>query len=222
MAFSQSKKPASGQKPQIVTLIVDDSGSMQGTKAKQATAAMQDMVIQMQAYDQGSATFRFLLNIAKFGTETHPIAEALTPKEVNLSQLDFTGSSDSTNMPAALEWGAKALKRALERCRAQSYYVEAEAPNPLCVFFSDGENMVGDVEAAAMALKSLPFKGGGVDVIACAIEMQAKDFSTMQKIASRPELAINIDQDRLSEFIAEVEASVYKGEDPTRVTAKFQ
>ena len=219
MAFSKSKK-ASGQKPQVVTLIVDDSGSMQGDKAKQATAALQDMVLQMQAYDQGTATFRFLLNIASFGDEPHPIAEAATPKEINVGLLNFTGSSGGTDMPAALKWGARALQQALDRCRASSYYEEAGAPNPLCVFFSDGENTGGDVEPPATAFKSVPFKGGDVDIIACGIGMQPKDFAVMQKIASRSELAVNIDPDHLGDFIADVEASVYKGEDPKNIAER--
>jgi uncharacterized protein YegL len=216
MAFAKPRK-ASGQKPQVVTLIVDDSGSMQGEKATQASAAMQDMVLQMQSYDQGTATFRFLLNVAKFGTETHSLATAMAPGEVNISLLNFNGSSGDTRMSTALEWATQSLQKALERCRALSYFEESDAPNPLCVFFSDGENTGGDVELAANALKSIAFKGGSVDVIACGIGMQSKDFAIMQKIASRPELAVNIDPEHLGDFIADVEASVYKGEDPKNI-----
>jgi uncharacterized protein YegL len=216
MAFAKSRK-ASGEKPQVVTLIVDDSGSMQGEKASQATAATQDMVLTMQSHDQGTATFRFLLNIAKFGTETHPLATASTAGEINIGQLNFTGGSGETRMSTALAWAAQALQKALERCRALSYYEENEAPNPLCVFFSDGENTGDDVEQAADALKSIAFNGGNVDVIACGIGMQSNAFAVMQKIASRPELAVNIDPEHLADFIADVEASVYKGEDPKAV-----
>jgi len=206
---------ASGQKPQVVTLIVDDSGSMQGDKAKQATEAMQDVVLTMQSYDQGGATFRFLLNIAKFGSQPHPLAEAAVPKEINIGLLNFEGGSGGTNMAAALNWATEAVKGALKRLRSLPYYEEEQAPNPLCVFFSDGENMEGgDVGSPANSLKSIEFKGGSIDVVACGIGMQPKDFPVMQKIASRPELAVNIDPARLSEFIADVEASVYKGEDP--------
>ena len=125
-------------------------------------------------------------------------------------------------MPEALKWATKALQQALDRCRALSYYREDRAPDPLCVFFSDGENTGGDVAPIATALKSVPFKGGAVDVIACAIEMQPKDLAVMQKIASRPELSFNIDQDRLADFIAAVEASVYEGKDPATLPANFR
>jgi uncharacterized protein YegL len=216
MAFTQTKK-ASGEKPQVVTLIVDDSGSMEGSKAEQATAATQDMVLQMQSFDQGTATFRFLLNIAKFGSNTHPLALAQKPGEIDVGTLNFNGGSGETNMSTALEWAAQALRQALDRCRSLHYFKEDESPNPLCVFFSDGENTGPDVAQSANALKSIAFRGGAVDVIACGIGMQAKDFAVMQQIASQPDLAVNIDPERLGNFIAEVEASVYAGESPKAV-----
>jgi uncharacterized protein YegL len=216
MAFLTQKK-ATAHTPQVVTLIVDDSGSMDGEKAKQATAAMQDLVIAMQSGDLGSSAFRFLLNIAKFGDETSALAVAATPKEVTLDMLNFTGDSGTTDMPKALEWAKESLQQALTRCRQNPNFKEDASPNPLVVFFSDGANTGGDVEGPAHALRSIAFQGGSVDVVACGIGMDPNALPVMKKISSRPDLAVNIDPDTLGEFIAGVGATVLAGEQPKKL-----
>ena len=216
MAFLTQKK-ATAHTPQVVTLIVDDSGSMDGVKAKQATAALQDLVIAMQSGNLGSSEFRFLLNITKFGDEANSLAVAATPKEVTLDMLNFVADSGTTDMPKALEWAKHSLEQALARCRQNPKFKEDESPNPLVVFFSDGENTGGDVEGPAQALKAIAFQGGNVDVVACGIGMDPASFPVMQKIASRPELAVNIDPEHLAEFIADVGATVQKGEQPKKI-----
>lgn len=207
MAFLTTNK-ATSNTPQVVTLIVDDSGSMEGEKAKQATAALQDMVIQMQSGNLNASGSRFLVNVAKFGDRPTPIALAAMPKEVDLGRLTFAGESGKTDIPAALAWAADAVSQALERCRHNPLYREAESPTPLVVVFSDGANTGGDVAPAAAALKSIQFHSGPIDVVACAIGLEPNDFPIMQAIASRPDLAINIDPAKLGDFIAEVGATV--------------
>jgi uncharacterized protein YegL len=193
-----------------VTLIVDDSGSMEGDKARQATAALQDMVIQMQSGNLAASKSRFFLNIGKFGDQPTAIALAARPGEVDLSQshLAFAGESGQTDIPLALQWAASAVTQALERCRQDALYREPKSPPPLVVFFSDGANTGDDVGPAAAALKAIPFQGGPIDVVACAIGMKPGDFAVMQSIASRADLAVNIDPAKLGEFIAEVGATV--------------
>ena len=207
MAFLTTKK-ATSNTPQVVTLIVDDSGSMEGDKARQATAAMQDMVIQMQSSNLNASGSRFLVNVAKFGDRPTPIAVAAKPSEVDLSVLNFGAESGKTDIPAALAWGTQAVTAALDRCRKDPLYREDESPTPIVVFFSDGANTGGDVGPAAAALKSIPFHVGQIDIVACAIGMEPGDFPIMQAIASRPDLAVNIDPAKLGDFIAEVGATV--------------
>src|SRR5437879_2909655 len=97
-----TNKKATSRTPQIVTLIVDDSDSMRGfadggkSKAQVATESIQDMVMTTQANTQGSKGSRFFLNIAKFGDDVTPIAEAQPPGEVDLDQLVFRGDSGWT------------------------------------------------------------------------------------------------------------------------------
>lgn len=208
-----SRKKATSRTPQIVTLIIDDSGSMKdNNKASQATAAVQDLVITLQVGTQGASGWRFLLNIGKFDDQITELAAAVPPLEVNLNLLVFTGERGRrTEMAIALEWGATVIQRALYRCRQVPGYDEVNAPNPLCVFFSDGENTGPDVTSAAQALKSIPFQGGNIDVIACGIGMKPEHFWVMQKIASQTSLALNIDTEDLASFIAEVGATAVEG-----------
>ncbi len=211
MGFQKNK--ANSLHPQVVTLIIDDSGSMQGSKAKQVTEAVQDnLVITLQSQNLQTHGFRFLLNIAKFGDNVTPLALASKPDEVNLNDLVFEGESGQTNMAEALRWAKEAVETALQKCRALPDYAENESPNPLCIFFSDGENTGSDVTQAANALKAVRFDGGQVDVVACGIGLQQKDFPTMEAIASDVSLATNISPDRLGDFIAEVTVTVFKGE----------
>jgi uncharacterized protein YegL len=222
MAFQKlTTKKATSLTPQVVTLIVDDSGSMSGTKAHDATEAMKNLVITMQSGNQGSAGYRFLLNIAKFGSSVTPLAEASRPESISLGTLSFTGDSGSTEMPDALSWGAGAVQKALQECRQILGYAEEACPNPLVVFFSDGANTGGDVTANAQAIKNIKFVGGNVDVVAVGIGMGPQEFPVMQSIASRPELAVNIDPAELPEFIAEVGATALRGDSPEKLIQNF-
>jgi uncharacterized protein YegL len=207
VAFLTEKK-ATSTTPQVVTLVVDDSGSMEGDKARQATAALQDMVIQMQSGNLSASGSKFVVNIAKFGDQPTTIALAARPSEVDLSVLMFAGESGKTDIPLALQWASSAVAQALERCRREPLYREAESPTPLVVFFSDGANTGAEVGPAAAALKSIPFNAGTIDIVACAIGMEPGDFPLMQSIASRPDLAVNIDPSKLGDFIAEVGVTV--------------
>jgi uncharacterized protein YegL len=224
MGFQKlTAKKATSLTPQIVTLVVDDSGSMSNDgKATQATEAMRDLLITMQAGSQGATGFRFLLNVAKFGSMTTPLAEAARPEAISLDQLAFAGDSGGTDMVGALTWAAGAVNAALAECKRIPGYNEKAAPNPLVFFFSDGKNESGgDVRPAADILRRLPFAGGAVDVVAIGVGMDASDFPVMEQIASRPDLAVNIDPSQLAEFIADVGATVQKGESPSLLVDKF-
>src|ERR1700687_4795497 len=102
MAFLTQKK-ATSTTPQVVTLIVDDSNSMNGDKAKTATESAQDLVITMQSGNPIGKQ-RFLVNIAAFGTQVTPMVVAAFPPEVVLGNLNFSGTSGQTEMAEALRW----------------------------------------------------------------------------------------------------------------------
>ncbi len=223
MAFQKlTSKKATALTPQVVTLVVDDSGSMSGTKANDATEAIKQLVITMQSANQGTRGFRFLLNIAKFGTSVCPLAEAASPETISLDSLVFSGASGATEMSGAIEWATDATRKALAKCAAIPGYNEESTPNPLVVFFSDGANTGRDVTPPAQALGSLPFRSGCVDVVAVGIGMGESEFPIMQAIASRPDLAVNIDPEELSAFIADVGATALRGDAPSDMLKRYE
>jgi uncharacterized protein YegL len=213
-------KSANAHHPQIVTLIIDDSGSMEGSKAKQVTEAIQDgFVIELQSKDLQSSRFRFLLNIAKFGDDVVPLAVAKIAKDVNLQALTFKGDSGQTNIAAGLHWAKEALETSLQYCRGLTDYDEEQCPNPLCILFTDGENTGPDVAQPAQTLRSVPFKGGQVDVFVCGIGLDKKDFATAQAIASDPALATNIGPNDIGRFIAQVTITVVENKEVRRLNS---
>lgn len=220
-----TQKKATANTPQVVTFIVDDSESMSWdhNKADQATQAAQDLVIQMQGWDLQSSGFRYLLNIAKFGDDVTPIVEAATPGEVDLGSLTFLGESGTTQMAKALKWANTALQKSLDKCRQIPGFKEDDAPNPLVIFFSDGENYddAADIISEANNLASIAFQGGGVDVVAVGIGMEQQHFKIMQDIASDPTLAVNIDPDKLGDFISEAAQTIGKSESPKKLVDQF-
>lgn len=206
-------KKANSESPQIVTLVVDDSGSMSAdSKCAQATEALRQMVMEIQGNNMGAGGYRYLVNIAKFGDEVTPIAECAAPNTIDLNSLQFTADSGGTEMAPALEWAAAVTDRSLTKLRALPKFREEAAPNPIVVFFSDGENTGPDVTSPAQKLRSLKLVGGNVDVVACGIGMTQEAFENVMKvIASKEELAVNIDPSELGNFIAEVRKTVVQG-----------
>jgi uncharacterized protein YegL len=221
MGFRKSEKTATASTTQVVTFIVDDSGSMKGMKAAQVTEQMKNAVTTMQSNNQGSSGSRFLLNICKFGDSPAGLAEAARPGNVNVDNLTFQGESGRTDMPRALQWARQAVEKALSECRANPTYNESETPNPLCVFLSDGENTGSDVAVPAAALRSVPFHGGSVDVVAVGVGMQDAHFEVMKQIASQPQYALRIDDDDIANFLATVGATVVEGRPLQEMIERF-
>jgi uncharacterized protein YegL len=212
MAFKKSEKRATAHHPQIVILLIDDSGSMaEEGKCQQVTDAVQDMVITMQSLNLGTHGYRFLLNICKFGDAPAELALARSPSQVNVDLLVFDGSSGGTEMEPALRWAEGALNQSLQRCRSIPNYQEELAPNPICVFLSDGECTGEDPASAARAVRSIPFKEGEVDVFAVGVGMRDEHFEVMKTIASRPEYAIRIDAEGVADFLGDVGNTVVVG-----------
>jgi hypothetical protein len=210
--FKKSEKRANAHHPQCVTLVIDDSGSMgDNGKCQQVTEAVQDIVITMQSLNMGTHDFRFLLNICKFGDTPIELAVAKSPPEVDVETLAFDGGLGGTDMQPALQWAEQALKKSLERCRSIKNYQEDLAPNPICVFLSDGECTGGDPAPAAHALRSISFKNGEVDVFAVGVGMRDEHFDVMKAIASRPEYAIRIAPEGVSDFLGDVGGTVVEG-----------
>src|SRR4051794_2712415 len=116
MATRITAKKANSEAPQIVTLVVDDSGSMtEASKCAQATSAIQQLVMEMQSSNLGAGGYRYLVNIAKFGDEVIPLAECAPPDTINIDTLQFTGDSGGTEMAPAIDWAATATEKSLRQ-----------------------------------------------------------------------------------------------------------
>jgi uncharacterized protein YegL len=205
MVLKKSDKVATALHPKICILVIDESGSMaEEGKCQQVTEAVQDLVITMQSLNQGTHGYRFLLNICKFGDTIVELALAKSPTEVDVDKLVFEGALGGTDMQPALRWAETALKKSLERCRSIPNYQEDLAPNPICVFLSDGECTGDDPTAAAKALRTISFKNGEVDVCAVGVGMHDEHFEVMKAISSKPEFAIPIGAEGIAEFLGEI------------------
>src|SRR5580658_3809679 len=198
------KKKATAYTPQVVVIVMDDSGSMNEpctgaeSKAKVASQGIRQLVMNIQADNVGSSICRYYLSLAKFGDDVTPLVEAQSPTDVRLSIIDFKGESGSTNMISALEWADKAIAGSLLMIRASvPNYHEDRTPPPVVLFFSDGENTGPDVTEAAKRIHKLSFQGDKAMVVACGIGMKPEHFEVMQSIASLPELAANIAVEQL-------------------------
>ena len=221
MAFKKSEKRANALHPQCVTIIVDDSGSMaEEGKCRQATEAIQDMVTTMQSLNLGSHSYRYLLNICKFGDAVTELAVAKSPAEVDVDKLVFEGGSGGTEMLPALLWAESALKKSLERCRSIPNFQEELAPNPICVFMSDGECTGDDPALAARALRAITVKNGEVDVLAVGVGMLDEHFEVMKSIASNPEYAVRIGSEGVADFLGEVAGTALEGGNVADLAAK--
>jgi uncharacterized protein YegL len=205
MVLNKGDKVATALHPKVCALVIDESGSMsEEGKCQQVTEAVQDLVITMQSLNQGTHGYRFLLNICKFGDSIVELAVAKTPTEVDVDTLVFEGALGGTDMLPALQWAEQALKKSLERCRSIPNYQEDLAPNPICVFLSDGECTGDDPTSAAKALRSIAFKNGEVDVCAVGVGMRDEHFEVMKAIASKPEYAIRIGAEGIAEFLGAI------------------
>ena len=221
MGFQKGEKRANSHHPQCVTLVIDDSGSMEEQdKCKQVTEAVRNLVITVQSLSQGSRGYRYLLNICKFGDSPIELAVAQTPPEVDLDALQFMADSGGTDMLPALQWAEAALKKSLERCRSIPNYREKLAPNPLCIFLSDGECTGKDPRPAAEALRAIKFEGGEVDVVAVGVGMLDEHFEMMKAIASRPGYAVRIDSGEVADFLGDVQQTVLENKEVARLAMK--
>ena len=220
--IKEDTREASSTHPQIVVLLIDNSGSMaEGGKCEQVTEAVQDIVTTMQSLNLGGSGYRFLLNICAFGDEVRPLATAASPREIDIDSLVFLGDDGATNMDVALQWALGALQKSFERCRTEIVrYQEALAPNPLCVVLSDGENTGPDIAAASKALHSTVWQTGHIDVVAVGVGMEDQHFETMKAIASKPDMAVQINAEGIADFLSKVGSTLVDSQPVAQIVAK--
>ncbi len=153
---------------QPVHLLPDDSGSMSGTKAKEATTAMKTLMSEL-ADPRNKDGFR--IDVIRFGSNATLECVAVPPESVNVS---ITGSSGGTN-------AAPALELALQYERSFVSRPERRRVPGVVVIMSDGH--LGDTARAVRAANEL--KDAGVTIIAIGFGSDA-DTATLQRIATSP------------------------------------
>lgn len=221
MNYQLTNKKATSRTPQVVTLLLDDSGSMaEKNKCVQVTAAVQDVIIGLQVANQNASLSRFIVNLAKFGDDVTPLASAGAPEDINVDELTFVADSGTTEIAKGLEWAAQAVEAGLARARRAPNYDESAAPNPLVVLISDGANSGPDPAPAVSRLLAIPFQGGGIDFVTCGVELDSASEALMKQWASRSDLSVNISADKLREFIAAVGATVQRNETPKQLVQR--
>ncbi len=147
--------------PWHLVLVLDDSGSMYGSRIKTLNEAMERMVDEMRSLSGGLKPY-FRLSIIRFGTRPELLAEAKSEMEIKTSAITtMTGSSGGTNAAAALDLAHQVLRRNPG---------EEKDFDPFVFFFSDG---APDDKSAALnageRLKALSLPCGKVRLITVGI-----------------------------------------------------
>ena len=206
-------KTASGLTPQIVTLLVDDGSRMLRDVASTVTEMVQDLIITLQSESLGSAYFRYLINLCRFGGSIVELALAATPLEIDIERASFTGGLEDTGkegISLSLLWAAQSVRVALDRCRQTPGYREQDAPPPVCVLLTGYTDVDNTLVAPARELRSIPFKGGSV-CLACVAVGAASTSLKSRLIASPASLVFRAEDVALAEmdFIAYVASTTY-------------
>lgn len=182
---------------QMVVLVRDESGSMSGQKATDASAASLDLVAELA---QPSNKDGFLVSVVDFSTGSKVVhklekATVLNGKVTPLSVGLFSGS---TNITAGLEDALKILgKLGIENQDGISYL------RPVAILFSDGAHNEGpSPQNAANQLKQK------ADLVTAAFGSDA-DEALLRDLASTPQYFYRCKTGReLRSFLATVGATM--------------
>jgi hypothetical protein len=164
--------------PDIVTLIMDDSGST--TVATRESADR--LLMTMQSWIPGAGGSPYFLDLAQFGTAVPHRRGCQTGRMSHLNKPAF----GDNGMAGAKVRAVPSLHKAFVDCNG---YSGEACPDPLALFFSDGETG--------------PDASVSVDVVAIGIGMDQKDFAIMEAIAWRPGPIVNVDPQEVREFVAD-------------------
>ncbi len=193
---------ATSQSPQILTFVFDASSAMAGDLGCTLARGMQDVIICLQAGNQGAATSRYLLNIAAYSDDVQVIAELASLSDIALSSLSFEAARGTRNQCLALEWAVRAVNKSLDACRRGLLSYDQRAPVPVVFLFVAGHNTGPDITEAARALKNIPFDNGAALVMAIALRPIGE--RSLGALASRPDMAIT------SELLPSVYTTVWE------------
>lgn len=115
--------------PWHLVLVLDDSGSMAGTKIEMLNDAMRKLVDEMRLFSGGKRSY-FRISLVPFGSAAKILAEARNEREIDVHSItSMRGDSGTTN-------AAEALTRAHDVLLRNPG--EPEHFDPFVFFFSDG------------------------------------------------------------------------------------
>jgi uncharacterized protein YegL len=207
------KRKARQSRPQMVCVLADNSGSMQGPKAEAATAGIREMLLRCQTTGpRGADRSYFRIVLVRFGS-TAEVDERcnMTPvRQIDPESVSIVGDGGGTDMTAALEIAYDGLQRYMASI-VESHPERSEHPLPLVLLFSDGHhNGTGDPADVANKIKSLRLDGDPITIAAAGVatdESDSPDETMLRRIAS-PECYFHITETRvLGHFLAEVGSS---------------
>jgi uncharacterized protein YegL len=190
--ITNMERQARQSRPQLVCLIVDDSGSMSGQKAQAASEGIQEMILECKARGpKGEDKSYFKVLLITFGTnaQIHSVCDMKPVRKIldsELKNIRVFGSSGGTNITQALELAYDRISVYMKQL--EQHAERKQHPLPLVILFSDGEHNEGNPpQDIANRLRRLCLDGEPV-VIACAgisIGEGVPDEATLKQIASQ-------------------------------------
>ena len=206
------QRKAKQNRPQVVCVLADNSGSMSGPKARAATDGIREMLLRCQTTGpSGADRSYFRVVLIRFGSTAEVDSRCnMTPvREIDADTIEVRGDGGGTNITAALELAYGGLERYMREV-VEPHEERAQHPLPLVLLFSDGHNGYGNPEPVADQIKRLNVDGAPI-TIACAgvstDDSDTPDEELLRRIASQ-ECYVHIDNVRmLSSFLAEVGSS---------------
>ncbi len=204
-------RQARQSRPQVVCILADNSGSMQGEKARAATEGIREMIMECQTKGpQGVERSYFKILLIRFDSDAQidPNCDMTPVRHLDPQTVEILGDGGQTNITAALQLAVDRLKPYMQGL--QNHPEHAEHPLPLVLLFSDGEHNVGPApQPVASELKSLKLDGEPVVVVSAGVAVGdgRPDENTLREIAS-PECYLPVTAaDMLTAFISEVGSS---------------
>jgi uncharacterized protein YegL len=161
--------------PMHIVLLADNSRSMRGQPAMDATEAVQDWILELQGVTRGKKEY-FKFSFITFGSSSEVIASAVNINDVDAATVIVDGNGGSTNMYAAL----------VDACDVIARIAAPHHCPPFVFLFTDGNP--DDASAAlteASKLKSLSLPCGSPRIVTLGFGSANDGF--LRQVATSPE-----------------------------------
>lgn len=178
------QKRITSRTPMHIVLCADDSGSMKGEPAGNATKAIHAWVNELYVATRGKRPY-FRFSLVLFGSQATIAGEALDVRDVDVSSFVLAGGGGHTNMAEALSTVRALLSRdgaPAEHCPPFVFLFTDGRPTDVRGHETDEVRRAAAFEAAT--LKALPLACGSPFII--TIGFGKTDDPFMQSLASTP------------------------------------